>query len=621
MKNKKYKQMVACFLATILMFPITPGTVYAQEETQGVKEDFLYEVDKTAVPIVEETEVPKSIDNQSVYEKTDFADEQETITATNETESQDLHGSTIFSLATKIPVQMNDFTNLKSEPTENDVASVTIDGVTTYYQDMTAAFAAANGNTATIELLRNTSFYSNDDKRITMNSGNIILDGKGFTLTQESQYIYINGATLTIQNLTLPIGSGGTRNLDVQAGALYVSNADIGNIAIASDATINIYDGVTIEDIDNFGEIHLSGGTISNITSRAGLIEISGGTVSSFVNYSGSIEISGGTLKELMQNLGGSLKISGGTVDCEVVIHSGSIEISGGTLKEVTNLGGSLKISGSTISELFSGYSSTISISGGNITSIINNGNITISDGNIESITNTSDSNVTISGGNITSISGAGTFTYQPNLIVSAQSVSAGSITVEPLPQTGAFGMAEYSLDNVNWQTSNILPCDSNTSYTLYARYERCRDQVGQSKTPIISKTANYTISIPKEVLKAGDINSKAEIKPADSFDVGQSGVATVKIKQDNTQVTNDGKLKMKNTIDTSKEITSALLVDTNPLGDIKKNIAGFTMSNKTPVFVSFDKPSSKSGVIPAGTYKGTITFEIEYNESGKGNS
>ena len=76
----------------------------------------------------------------------------------------------------------------------------------------------------------------------------------------------------------------------------------------------------------------------------------------------------------------------------------------------------------------------------------------------------------------------------------------------------------------------------------------------------------------------------------------------------------NDGKLTLTRQNDTENHtIASALLVNNNALGDINKSVAIFTMDNKTPVSVSFAKPTETD--IPAGTYNGTITFEVSYSE------
>ena len=76
----------------------------------------------------------------------------------------------------------------------------------------------------------------------------------------------------------------------------------------------------------------------------------------------------------------------------------------------------------------------------------------------------------------------------------------------------------------------------------------------------------------------------------------------------------NDGKLTLTRQNDTGKHtITSALLVNNTALGNLNNHVAAFTMDNKTPVSVSFAKPTETN--IPAGTYNGTIIFEVSYSE------
>ena len=78
--------------------------------------------------------------------------------------------------------------------------------------------------------------------------------------------------------------------------------------------------------------------------------------------------------------------------------------------------------------------------------------------------------------------------------------------------------------------------------------------------------------------------------------------------------MTADGKLKLTRQNDTENHtITSALLIGGTALGNIDDNVAAFTMDNKTPVSISFAKPTEPD--IPAGTYSGTITFEVSYTE------
>ena len=196
---------------------------------------------------------------------------------------------------------------------------------------------------------------------------------------------------------------------------------------------------------------------------------------------------------------------------------------------------------------------------------------------------------------------------------------TASSITVEELENKDAYGGAEYSLDGKNWQTSNVLTgLHSDRTYTVYARYKGdtiyAPSDAGKLEG-IRTNAASYTITIPADTLEAGKADSSASIKinTEKTFDLGYNGHVDVTVKKDSS-VTADGKLKLTRQNDTENHtITSALLIGGTALGNIDDNVAAFTMDNKTPVSISFAKPTEPD--IPAGTYSGTITFEVSYTE------
>lgn len=204
-----------------------------------------------------------------------------------------------------------------------------------------------------------------------------------------------------------------------------------------------------------------------------------------------------------------------------------------------------------------------------------------------------------------------------PTPTVTIAGTTANSITVTELENKDTYGGAEYSLDNKNWQSGNVFTdLHSSTNYTVYARYKGNSDykmsDAGKAEN-VSTNAANYTITIPAEPIEAGNSESKAELKPSDEFDLGYGGTAMVKVKE-NSGVDNDGKLTLTRQNDTENyTITSALLVNGTALGNINNNVATFTMNNKTPVSVSFAKPTETD--IPAGTYSGTITFVVSYSE------
>ena len=158
----------------------------------------------------------------------------------------------------------------------------------------------------------------------------------------------------------------------------------------------------------------------------------------------------------------------------------------------------------------------------------------------------------------------------------------------------------------------------SDRTYTVYARYKGdtiyAPSDAGKLEG-IRTNAASYTITIPADTLEAGKADSSASIKinTEKTFDLGYNGHVDVTVKKDSS-VTADGKLKLTRQNDTENHtITSALLIGGTALGNIDDNVAAFTMDNKTPVSISFAKPTEPD--IPAGTYSGTITFEVSYTE------
>ena len=215
---------------------------------------------------------------------------------------------------------------------------------------------------------------------------------------------------------------------------------------------------------------------------------------------------------------------------------------------------------------------------------------------------------------------GSGTILYPkaPTPTVTIAGTTASSITVKELENKDTYGGAEYSLDRANWQTGNVFrDLPSSTKYTVYARYKgnyTSHAQSDEGKTENVSTSpANYTITIPAAPIEAGNSESKAELKPSESFDVGYGGTATVKVKE-NSGVDNDGNLNLIRQNDTENHtITSALLVNGSTLGNISNNVAMFKTKTDTPVMISFAEPTETN--ILAGTYKGTITFVVSYSE------
>ena len=474
---------------------------------------------------------------------------------------------------------------------------------------------------------------------ITINGGTIIatggLNGAGIGGGSEGSgnNITIHGGTVTATSYYAAAGIGGGwrgsgNNITVNGGTIIatgsVNGAGIGGGPAGSGNNIAI----------NGGNITAQGGDVAagigggNLGSASGII-ISGGIVTATGGRYGAgigteiygttsdITISGGTVTatggQKADGIGSSseygsannIKISGGSVKASSIGATPTDEKGENVyLIKIENLSG---IDTVTVDET-STYKRT--------------GNHPDNDGAFYLYL--TQGTYTISAGEKTYIAewnGSDFVIKQPSIkpTVTVQSKTASSITVQPLEQQETYGEAEYSLDGYNWQTNNVLTgLHSSTNYTVYARYKGngsyLQSEAGKIEN-VSTNVANYTITIPAEPVIAGNENSKAELKPSSEFDLGHNGTATVKVKK-NSGVDNDGKLTLTRQNDTENyTITSALLVNNNTLGDINKSVATFTMDNKTPVSVSFDSPTSESGTIPAGTYNGTITFEVSYSE------
>lgn len=197
---------------------------------------------------------------------------------------------------------------------------------------------------------------------------------------------------------------------------------------------------------------------------------------------------------------------------------------------------------------------------------------------------------------------------------------TASSITVKLQNYEADYGEVQYQWDNGEWGSSATLNnLGANQFHSVSVRY------MGQGKytqsetatTNVQTKQADYTITIPAtsdNPLEAGKTGSSSiiSVNTGKSFDLGYNGQVDVKIKNDSNSVSADAKLKLQHT-SAEKEITSVLLVNNTPLGNINKSVATFKNKNDSPVTVSFAEPTETN--ILAGTYNGIITFEVLYSE------
>ena len=194
---------------------------------------------------------------------------------------------------------------------------------------------------------------------------------------------------------------------------------------------------------------------------------------------------------------------------------------------------------------------------------------------------------------------------------------TANTIEVIPLDNTDIYGTAQYKLDNGNWGTNTVFTnLKAQRSYTVYTRYlgNELYLVSDSSSSSVTTSSPTYTITIPQETLTAGNESSKNEISvDTNNFDLGYGGKVDVKVSN-NGSISSDGKLILIRQQDTgTTTITSALLVNGTPFTDINNPVATFKATNNSPVSISFEKPVETK--ILAGTYSGTVTFEVSYSE------
>lgn len=185
------------------------------------------------------------------------------------------------------------------------------------------------------------------------------------------------------------------------------------------------------------------------------------------------------------------------------------------------------------------------------------------------------------------------------------------SITVTPPPgmDTATYGAAEYSIDQVNWQsgaTFNNLKADQ--SNTVYVRYSGTGDYGASDSVSTTIKTAPaaYTITIPSTLTAGGDAQSIA-VNTNEIFALGYGGRVDIKVT---AGMTNNGVMTLKKSSDA---VTTQFKVNGSNFTDTDKNVASFQKAGDTAVSISFTQPTYSGDKIPAGSYSEKVTFGITY--------
>lgn len=165
-----------------------------------------------------------------------------------------------------------------------------------------------------------------------------------------------------------------------------------------------------------------------------------------------------------------------------------------------------------------------------------------------------------------------------------------------------------------NWVTSGTFEqLKASTDYTVYAKCAATEHSFSSvtAQGDFTTKGADYTVSIPSQATAGGKaVSISITEDTAHPFDLGYGGQVNVKIKDD--EKIDKGMLTLTRE-GASNTITSALYVGESLFEDLSQNVATFTEGSKDSVSLSFAAPTEKD--ILAGTYKGTVNFEISYTQ------
>ncbi|HIR26468.1 MAG TPA: hypothetical protein IAB84_00700 [Candidatus Choladousia intestinigallinarum] len=118
-----------------------------------------------------------------------------------------------------------------------------------------------------------------------------------------------------------------------------------------------------------------------------------------------------------------------------------------------------------------------------------------------------------------------------------------------------------------------------------------------------------YTITIPRDV----KVGNTVEIEPnmSQRWSLGEDGQVDVKEK---SGLNSDGTLTLTRENDPSTTIFSQMKVNGQNFTELTQSVAAFKEKYDPAVQIGFESPTSTE-TIPAGTYTGTVTFEISYSE------
>ena len=666
--RKKYKKLTACAVAAMLGLSCMVYPVHAEEVQSSEQTDTggLLEVDETAVPMEESTE-PEATPTPEVGEMV-TAPEEDKEEFTSESVETEQEVDEPESVTQEQVENKADKEETVSEPaeTEQEVQPEATEQTKVEAEPQEQTEVQENA----VPLADTNTFNINNDSVNITQDGTYTINGTGQTT---SNTISVTGdnitATITLDNVNIDVST------QEQVKAFFAKDYEQSNVHLTiilqgtnSLKSSQYWAGLTWNNTDDNSTLEIKGNgsliaTGGNYGAGIGSSWNNNGTKNITITDGTIIATGGAWAACIGSGAGGSGKnitITGGTV---TATNIGSVE--NGSSDNITITGGT--VTATNIGSVKGNSSNKITITGGSVsaknicaTPTDDKGNNVYlaklakqNDVNQVTVDSAENKKIFTRAGNhpngdtafylyltgenhdlqigsnyYKALYNSGNFTIQsaskpdmPTVEIDTSKTTASSITVKELKNQDVYGEAEYKIADREWQDSNVFENLHSTeyggdNYTIYARYKGNDSYIhsdAKSISNVSTSAADYTITIPAEPVEAGNSESKAELKPSDSFDVGYGGTATVKIKE-NSGVDNGGKLTLTRQGDTGKHtITSALLVDNTALGDINKSVATFTMNSKTPVSVSFAKPTETN--IPAGTYNGTITFVVSYSE------
>ena len=643
--RKKYKKLTACAVAAMLGLSCMVYPVHAEEVQSSEQTDTggLLEVDETAVPMEESTE-PEATPTPEVGEMV-TAPEEDKEEFTSESVETEQEVDEPESVTQEQVENKADKEETVSEPaeTEQEVQPEATEQTKVEAEPQEQTEVQENA----VPLADTNTFNINNDSVNITQDGTYTINGTGQTT---SNTISVTGdnitATITLDNVNIDVST------QEQVKAFFAKDYEQSNVHLTiilqgtnslkssqywAGLTWNNTDDNSTLEIKGNGSLIATGGNYGagigsswnnngtkNITITDGTIIATGGAwaacIGSGAGGSGkNITITGGTVTatnigSVKGNSSNKITITGGSVSAKNICATptddkgnnvylaklakqndvNQVTVDSAENKKIFTRAGNHPNGDTAFYLYLTGENHDLQIGSNYYKALYNSGNFTIQSASKPDM---------------------------PTVEIDTSKTTASSITVKELKNQDVYGEAEYKIADREWQDSNVFENLHSTeyggdNYTIYARYKGNDSYIhsdAKSISNVSTSAADYTITIPAEPVEAGNSESKAELKPSDSFDVGYGGTATVKVKKD-SGVDNDGKLTLTRQNDTGKHtITSALLVNNTALGNLNNHVAAFTMDNKTPVSVSFAKPTETN--IPAGTYNGTITFVVSYSE------